>query len=459
MEAPPIEKAKEEVKEQKLKTKVENILGRKEIKKPGRLREFMGRMIPGQEKDIGNYWQRMADYLEQEDVREALAEGLSPEEIKEKFSIKTEQYEETAFEQTAEAVKETAYEEAEELKKENEEEKERINEMLKKAEIEVDKDIKEAIAEQEEILMKIDEDVELFNSDLEEITEEEAQKLKIEGAQEIMSKEEMEEREKEAQELLSKEEFEQMFSELSETSKEIIKIEKEFNEFLEKEAEKGAADEALKEILDEDKKENEKEFKEMLDELLEISKEVIETQEEFNKFLEKEAEKGETDKALKEILDKNLEDSVDILTEQDEQINEVLETAEKIESVIVDKEYLEEIEKYQEKIKSELEALESAAEKIFKEESEWINKIMEGVSKKNLKKWRIDVETEAKILSLMDNEKDKEDYFEALKKNDHKIVEEYLSKYYDKVEKIAKKKEHPEPEEPTKAKASIRGER
>jgi len=57
MEAPPIEKAikkvEKEDKEQKLESQVEEVLGRKSVKKPGRLSRFLGEVVPGYEKSVG----------------------------------------------------------------------------------------------------------------------------------------------------------------------------------------------------------------------------------------------------------------------------------------------------------------------------------------------------------------------------------------------------------------------
>ncbi|NQU83687.1 MAG: hypothetical protein HQ536_03160 [Parcubacteria group bacterium] len=130
MEAPPIEKAikkvEKEDKEQKLESQVEEVLGRKSVKKPGRLSRFLGEVVPGYEKSVGGYWENMADSLEDDDVRESLEAGESIEEIREKFGIRTEQFQEAAFEKTAESVKESANEEVDEFKKEGDDARRRL---------------------------------------------------------------------------------------------------------------------------------------------------------------------------------------------------------------------------------------------------------------------------------------------------------------------------------------------
>lgn len=164
MEAPPIEKSKISAEQTKITKKVEKLLGRKEIKKPGRLNRFLGEVVPGYENRLGGYWQKMADYLEQVDVEEALENGMPEAEIKREVLGHREVIEEEAVIEVAKDVQKTVEEELTELKEEMENNKNEVDKILEE-EIDID------VSEFDEGMEQINKEAEKAKSEIIELTE------------------------------------------------------------------------------------------------------------------------------------------------------------------------------------------------------------------------------------------------------------------------------------------------
>lgn len=352
-------------KEKKEQLEVEKILGRREIKKPGRLRRFLGEAIPGYENVVGKYWERMANYLEQEDVREAIAVGKTEAQIKKDVLKRKEAVEEKAVDKTTQSFRESIMEDA-------------------------------GVKEPE--IIELTEEMVVDEPEIVELTEE----MVVED----VGEKKLDEVKKDVKELAAK--ADKMFEELRKKYKggKWDKTDEDYKEWLEITREVG--------ILSKSLREKEKEAGDA-EELVELTEEMV---------IEEKSEK------------------------QPE------------ESVVVDEEYLKEAEDVGEKEKK----AENAAEEEFMKAGEWMDKISKAIPKKKLEKLGIDVDAEAKTLVEIGKKEDElsfiaEDYFNALVENNNKKMEEYLDEIYEKGVKVARKKRHAEPEEPTKARASIRGER